>query len=212
VIALIQHLWRENRAQIIERSRLNCHTTGLSSLMLLEAPGRTIRLFMADESHDLFENAPGAKNPMSIGFHPHHCNITLHVAWGEICNWTVLPTYGDAEMNLPRFKLRSALINGGKAGFVRDGACRLNTVDRRWLSHRTSVSMDARELHTVEVLKGNSAAWFVFEGRENTDYESLCFSPRALDQATFDHLYIKPTETQVENFVDSVLHMMRARY
>lgn len=40
-------------------------------------------------------------------------------------------------------------------------------------------------------------AWFVYEGKEDVNYSSFCFSNRNLNEIIADGLYKKPTVTEI---------------
>lgn len=77
---LIKHLVNNHLDTIVEKSFLNCHVMGLHSIMLLESPEKTIRLFVSDGNSKLRKNTEEniLKGKQTLAFHPHHCNITLH--------------------------------------------------------------------------------------------------------------------------------------
>src|SRR6478752_10393471 len=94
---LISHLIKNYLEEIVNKSLLHCHCKGLHSIMLLESPGKTIRLFISTPQSEMYKNLPETFNyekatgeslfhskKMSIAFHPHHCNVTLHVINGCI--------------------------------------------------------------------------------------------------------------------------------
>lgn len=196
--ALIEHLWNENREQIVERSRWNCHARGLHSIVFLESPGRTIRCFIATPEHELHLNRRATLKRMSIGFHPHHCNLTLNVIHGTVFNWEVeLAPWPAEHFRLDVFRFRSALKNGGTAAFENGGPVGLRSLNESVLGPGDSLAMPANALHTVAVQHGQAAAWFVFEGRADDEYQPLCYSGARLDQMTFDHLYTRPTQKQI---------------
>lgn len=185
--SLVSHLLRTNFREILAKSRLHCHAFNLHSIMLLEAPGKTIRLFVAEPGHSLSRNDPRRyEGEMSIGFHPHHCDLTLVWLRGYIRNWIVSPGGGDIEAG--QFAYRSAL-RGQKPGFERVGDARLSTIDIRALEDGASIFMKASALHTVAVPSSEWAAWLVLEGAEDPNYLPVCYSTSDLENESFDHLY-----------------------
>lgn len=194
---LIQHLLDNNIEEILNRSLLDCHVKGLHSIMLLECPEKTIRLYVATKEHELYKNLPeNAANGLSIAFHPHHCNLTLHVVKGEILNWVAEVGEGKRGKALSKWKYQSA-IKEGETRFKHIGYEKIDTVDYQWLKTGECSMMKANEIHTVGVGKGEVAAWLVYEGLENREYNPYCWSNTALDKEDFKGLYNKPTLEQI---------------
>lgn len=205
----VKHLIKDGMLpSIVRKSILNCHTMGLHSIMLMESPEKTIRVFIAEECHELWKNIPNTYWPMSVGFHNHHCDISLEVIKGGISNWQVEEPSADCTqivMSLKKHEYHS-YINGWKGGFSMLGESKLVTSTREdmYSANRPFVNMAANRLHTVSVEKGKSAAWFVYEGKENRDYIPVCHSNVDLTSHTNEGLYIKPTEEKVLEILRSI--------
>jgi hypothetical protein len=197
----VKHLWRNNRDEIVTKSRLNCHVKGLHSVMLLESPGKTVRLFVTTPDHVMHLNKPRVlqndAEPLSLGFHPHHCNLTLQCVKGVFTNWRVALTVpGTRSFTVPEYEYSSKLL-GDKGGFVRRDRVRLGTVDVENLSAGDAVYLRADELHTVYVPEGLVSAWLVFEGEENGNHSSSTYSNADLTQFDFEAHYQRPDEVEV---------------
>lgn len=194
---LIKHLLENNREEILSKSLMNCHAIGLHSIMLLESPGKTIRLFIAMPYHELWKNLPADfdENRMSIGFHPHHCNITLHCIMGRFHNWTVKENVWGYSVK--KFEYKSK-INGGEFGVTPIGFPLINSTSQRWVYENEVVSMRANEIHTVGVEKGKVAAWFVYEGKEDPSYKPYLYSNHDIDKEGKKDLYQKMPFIDVE--------------
>jgi hypothetical protein len=205
--AFLRHQLSNNLEKIVERSLLNCHAEGLHSIMLLEKPEETIRLFVADKNHVLWKNnfinaGEYLSEEMSVGFHPHHCNVTLFPVKGMFANWIVEENNSEGDIEAIKYAYQSE-ITGGEIGFKFLHLCRLKTLSFEFHSSVLSplgVPMKAREKHTVFVPKGKPAAWIVFEGAEDTNYQSVCYSNGDLTKKEkFAGLYQKPNASQIEN-------------
>lgn len=182
-------------------SKANCHCMGLDSIMLLYSPGKTIRLFIANPNHEMDNNHVIADElPLTIAFHSHHCAVTLHVIDGWIMNQVIepIPPGHRPDASLQAYKYQSA---------IKDGVCRfvphlighfIRSPRSAHLSAENTAFMAAHEIHTVGVMEGHRAAWFVFEGVEDPNYSSLCYSNA--DLANFDAagMYLPMTESQIE--------------
>lgn len=222
---LIQHLWSENREEIVERSLRNCHAHNLDSIMLLDTPGRRIRLFVAHPGHDLWRNKPdefkrGEK--LSIAFHAHHCNITIKVITGALGNWLVWnPQSGPitsrvfhnkrlayqatqriwanfgGTIYLSKFRYVSGITNSTPA-FIADGHKDTFKGSVIQLCNAgPAMFMSASMIHTVAVRRDESAAWLIFEGQEDSNYESVAWSNADLTQCSFDEMYKRMSESEI---------------
>ncbi len=192
---LIKHLIENNSKEILKKSFLNCHVKGLHSIMLLECPGKTIRLFIAEKDHELYKNDTGLRKPMSLGFHPHHCDLTLHCVKGEFTNIEVQESEIPLENSMPIDKyLYQSQILKEKIGF--------QLVKKTWVQYYAMMPvaadyqnfyfMKANTLHTVAVQKNKFAAWLVYEGKKDKKYKPYCFSNVDLTKETYENFYQKP--------------------
>jgi hypothetical protein len=187
--ALIKHLLCNNINEILSKSFMNCHVIGLHSIMLLESAGKTIRLYITTPDHELWKNEFVDLNtmhpiPMPLGFHPHHCNLTLHGAYGNFSNWIIregnkpsyLKSYECSQIQLRKYSYKSK-ISAGEIAFDFKGFSDMWWAnDIRKISKGDTVTLLAKNIHTVTVNRGVVAAWFVYEGLEDETYESACYS------------------------------------
>lgn len=200
---LIRHLVMEHMEQITTQSYLHCHAKGLHSIMLLNSPEQTIRLFYADMEHTLWRNFPAGigQGPMSIGFHSHHCNITLHVILGKIFNWIVAPAQKGFILDAYAW---NSPIKGGAGDFaLYQQGITLDTVAYTQLDEQVNPVdvLDAQAIHTVAIEHGKPAAWLVYEGREDPAYEPITMSNADLSTADLSGMYIKPTDEQLRTIL-----------
>jgi hypothetical protein len=194
--ALIAHLLKCNMEQILARSLMHCHAPHLHSIMLLECPGKTIRLFVAEAGHNLWCNAPEEiSQRQSLAIHPHHCDLTLIATTGNVWNWI----FEEGVFNSAPFSEfeYNSQITKGKIGFQKKGEAWLRSVEYLPLDIGEPKHLHAKEMHTVVVPEGQIAAWFALEGKEDATYESRCFSMTDLEAQNFDHLYKPMNETEL---------------
>ena len=88
---------------IVKRSLRNCHAIGVDSLVLTTDP--MVRVFVAHPTHTLWMNKP--PHPMSVGFHPHHCDVVLAPIFGRILNLSVSDVgdeYDFTSLNVYRYE------------------------------------------------------------------------------------------------------------
>lgn len=203
MIQLVQHLLKVNQKEIIQKSLLNCHVIGLHSIMLLDCPEKTIRMYITSQDHELYKNYNSAD---SLSYHPHHCEITLHCIFGSLDNIIMKvenePSGNDSHL-VDRY-LYSSKITSGEMGFVKDGEDYLKEYSRTSLMAGDSVHMPASQIHTVACSQHTVNGWFVYEGKENKNYKPYAWSNSDLTTATSDGLYIKPTFTDIVNLLKSV--------
>lgn len=142
---LVEHLWRSNKEEITEKSILNCHCAGVHSIMLIEKPEQTIRLYVADWPNDLWKNY-NSHTPMSVAFHAHHCDITIHVIKGQLRN--KIMEEDEYGIPLKRFLYHSK-IKESEIKFEEVGSVRLATATFYDLNPGQSIFMPADTIHTV---------------------------------------------------------------
>jgi hypothetical protein len=161
--------------------------------MFLDTPEKRLRMFVSTPESEMWYNTPqellgGA--PLSIAFHSHHCNITLETLTGEIKNWQVRA--GNFGHPLYKFTYDSKLIGTGN-GFKNAGLGAIETRSIHTLVAGESEYMDAQAVHTVSVPRNTYAAWLVYEGREDPDYNPTTWSNHDLEQISLEGLYTRPT-------------------
>lgn len=196
---LIEHLWYSNSEQIVDQSLLHCHARGLHSIMLLESPGQTIRLYCAQYGHELYKNSPlFYTNGMSVGFHPHHCNLTLHCVKGVLYNWNVtLATEQEPDaFQLRSYRYRSA-ISEDSLKFTPLGTVYMKDMGSTLIETNQSLSLNAKTIHTVYCDPFSETAWLVYEGKEDPGYSPDLYTTSHLETPTEGDLYRKPTRNQV---------------
>ena len=195
---LIRHLVSNHLSTIVSQSLLHCHVRGLHSIMLLQCRERTIRLYVTSSDHEMWHNYPASygQAPLSIGFHAHHCNLTLDVVRGSIFNWTVKPSRKGFLSD--RYIWQSPIEMERPGGFILDAQGEvMDTVGQTVLDVGEWTMMQASEIHTVAVQQGAIAAWLVYEGLEDTGYVPYTWSNAPLEEFSTDSLYIKPTQQEV---------------
>lgn len=208
--ALVQHLATHHLDDIAAGSLANCHARGLDSIMLIDAPERRVRLFIArGGEHELYRNTPSdpggdPPHPLSIGIHPHHADLTLHCIAGTVTNWGVDFIKAGATYNfrdLRGYRYHSPITgDAATARFERihNGPISLRVREKTVLRPGAALSMKACSLHTVSVPEGRTAAWFVYEGREDSAYAPVCYSNAELEAPdVFDGLYQPMTPDRV---------------
>lgn len=196
---LVHHLWRCNREEIVANSLANCHVPGLHSLVLLNRPTHRIRMFVATKFHQLYANT-GA-GPLSLGFHPHHCDITLERVAGELENLTLSEDMAGVAVTarLSTFRFRSKIL-GHDPGFEPVSGPEWYWIEPTSLDHESpTLELRAADRHSVWVRKGGQAAWLVYEGAEDANFQPLCYSNQDLTRFDFKNLYEPMDERWVVN-------------
>lgn len=210
MLAGLKHLVRDNLQDIVESSYLNCHTHGVHSFMLIDYPGRSIRVFYATPEHTLWKNSDVAlfkkssgATPMSVGFHGHRRNLTLEVISGKLTNISAYENDGS-YFNLNEYEYDSKIIDD-KMKFVRKRVNVGITVNPPQLLERgQDVFLRSDRLHTVTVDRGATCSWLVYEGAEDPGYNNMCYSNDDLEKASDEGLYIKPTMDEVKKYLAEI--------
>lgn len=200
---LIKHLWKNNQEEIVSKSFLHCHVKNVHSIMFIDTPEKPIRLYISDLRNELFYNYPDnyKLRKMTTAFHPHHCALTLHCIKGDFMNWIV----EESAEGLSATKyLYHSQITEGQAKFEKQGDVFLKTLHHRLVNAGESLEMKATDIHTIACAPDAITAWFVYEGKENKDYQPLCWSNNELDNETLSGMYQKPTALDIERLLNSV--------
>ena len=183
-----------NLAEVAKNSLINCHAMGLDSVVFTP----DVRMFVARPSHELWRNAAGHK--FSIGMHPHHRDITIVPIHGRLSNVEFangrLPEFRD---DFYLYQYESAIRDGVGKLSRRHGKYDLGLVTKRVITPRF---MPATEMHTVHVPKGETAAWYIFSGKENPNYRGVLYSNRrCLDLTDFSDMYEPMSEKWLEKLL-----------
>jgi hypothetical protein len=169
---LYHHIDRAKRGEIIN-AIADCHVKGLTSIMLHEAPGNSIRLFYAHADHEMHWSCDMA-DPMPLAIHAHRTDISLVGLFGEAASIVYKRQQGAPWFQACRF---ASQIADGEASLVALNRWVSLAEDRaRLLCFGSDQHLDARELHTVTVPRGQAAAWLVMEGCVDEDPSSICYT------------------------------------
>ncbi len=197
--ALIAHFLANDRPAILQHSSQNCHVHGLHSIMLQEGYGFGMRLYVVTDDHMLWRNQRHGipLTSMVSGFHPHHSNLTLHCIRGEIVNKRAEILIGesyaedDYTRKLRRYRFdKSVEDKDVETGFVLEGYDYVRSTKDVVLTAGAFVSMMSKEMHTIHVEQGQTAAWFVYNGQPDSDYVPLLWSNAELHKIENDQLYL----------------------
>lgn len=161
--------------------------------MLLCSPGKTIRLFVAVPGHPLWKNT--WKQELSVGFHGHHCEVTLAVHTGTVGNWRIR-LVENGPLDFWRYRYESAITKANPS-FVQEREVTAEALSYEIMHSGQSEYMPGSDLHTIYVPPDELAAWFVFEGREDANYDPATYSNADLEAFDFSNLYKKPTDLDV---------------
>jgi len=202
---LVRHLLRNNINEILGKSIMHCHCRNVHSIMLLDCPEKTIRLYIATKGHELYRNYPDENmsmgKPMSVGLHSHHCNLTLHVIKGQLYNWQVVESPKGQEFNKYLYQSK---ISNGELKFQPLGTSRLETTQMDWIAKGESISMLANQIHTVSCYPNMSNAWMVYEGKKDESYKPYLWTNHDINQDDFSGLYQKMDKDTLFSLLDLV--------
>ncbi len=202
---LVQHLMQVNREQILSRSLLHCHAKNVHSIMLLECPGKTIRLFVAEPNHELWKNnRVNIFYEQTVSFHAHHCELTLLPVTDCVGNWEMRKVYSvpgsgiapPSSDELDEYQYQSKITHG-KIGFKKLGSQYLSTTAYDFLTPGVSHYMPAETIHTIFLPRGVAAAWFALEGRENPEHDNKCWSFTDQSKIDFSEFYKPMSEVKL---------------
>jgi len=193
-IAYVVHQLRHNLPEILEKSKKNCHTPCLHSIVLSATPGRMVRMFVAVPGNRLWGNHPDViREEQSLAFHPHHCDLTFVPLKGTLGNWIVRGPHQYGQ-HPPMFYGRSyryvsPITHHGLGSFRFEDEISIQTVEVKEYEPGESFTMHAQAYHTVFTAEHTWTAWMVLEGSEDQDYIPLCWSLRKLHSRDLKGLY-----------------------
>lgn len=205
---LVEHLWRSNREEILGKSLLDCHAKGLHSIMLSDTPRNRIRLYVSMPDSEIATIKPmeDFMNP-PLSYHPHHCDLTLYCVHGVLMNNVITGVMGskDTGNSLPliRWEYKSK-INTGAIEFKCDAPYLMFHDGLEFITTGKSLFLTSDSMHSVLTYYGQLTAWFVFEGKEDENYQPFAYSNRDLANQDFSGLYNKPSSGDVYELLKSV--------
>jgi len=173
---------------------------GMHSIMLVDCPESRIRLYVADYNHELWKNCT---TPISLAYHPHHCQLTLHVTNGILQNKIVRvvnEVTGNDCMEFDRW-IYSSKINTDTMRFIKDGTDFLQDVSTTNILQGESQFMKASTIHTVFVPENTCASWLVYEGKEWDGYKPYAWSNQDLGIVNAGGLYGNATEYDINHLL-----------
>lgn len=185
----------------------------MHSIMLVDCPGALVRMFIATPEHEMWKNTPDqAGGPMSLGYHGHKTELTLHVARGRIAN--IIGQVPDGSRFFQVGNTRQ--VNGYRyvSKIMEDEAGgKFESMDNSkliegFVNHMRpgdTAYMPADMLHTVWVPRGERAAWFVYEGKADPNYESVTWSDEDLTEFKTEGMYRRPAAGQIVEIVRGLL-------
>ena len=212
--------------KIAERSCKNCHAKNVTSIMLEERPQYEMRVFLAEDQHELWCNNPlGAPHiPMSIGFHNHWGEVSLLRLRGEVYNvsaWFPNPDGAIAIENGGNgFDIVQLMMFGytwspalasldGKQGsgrFTLDSKFELEVGDHTPL-HRLDdwKSLGSAEYHSVYAQPHETPVWAVRTTGINYLHDKRCYTNSSkLEQWDVKGYYLPITPEEVEACLDRI--------
>lgn len=169
---LYHHLDRARRGEITNAIS-HCHVRGLTSIMLHEAPGNCIRLFVAWADHEMHWSCDMAE-PMPLAIHGHRTAISLVGLFGGAASIVYEKREGAPLFEACRFG--SQIVDGEASLVPLDRREPLAEFRSRLLSFGSDQYLEADEMHTVTVPRGERAAWLVIEGEATEDPSSICYT------------------------------------
>lgn len=185
-----------NASQIdLSKCVMHCQAKGLDSIVLLSGPPM-VRIFVAHaDEHELYTNQPGSRARMSLGLHAHHCDVTLIPLSGQVFNVELTDDEtGDFKFLSP-YHYKSGLDGAGFFKRALRFGCSRGLVSKPITD---PLFLPAQEQHTIEVPYNKSAAWMVWEGKEDLYYEPITWSDRNLEEFDFSELYQPMTEERLK--------------
>lgn len=197
MIAFINHIVKTDLERLVSRSSLNYPCKGLHVFQLNEFPERAITLYVCEPDNDMFLNHPD--NPvekMTVAFHSHTTDITIHCVEGTILNRVVQESNEGFECT----KFLYELMPSGANVFTNQGTVKF-TESCQTIGAGQFVFMTGQQIHTVACNYGELAAWIVYDGKCNPDYKSYLYGVTN----PVDKGYLNPIQRPDKSKVISIL-------
>lgn len=184
----------------------NCHVMGLTSIMLHDEPGNRIRLFLTQHDHQLWREADMGNPNMTLAIHPHHCDVTLVRVFGTVRN-DIYRLRQRENGPLHECRYQSAILTGTGRLVPTGDRYVVTDVRHEYITSRYGREMLAHQMHSIYVPKGQMACWLVIEGKENPDYEPVCYTANpAFDSAG---MYLPMSKSQITDTLTTILSHVR---
>lgn len=197
----VDHMLEINMDEIVEKSLMHCHLENVHSIVLREKPEKTIRIFIAEPGNLLHKNTPsGMFRGQSVAFHSHHCDLTILPLTEYVTNMIAIKDDSFSNIGVNKYRYKSK-IKTGKIDFEKDGLDNF-FVSRLDMRKFEAQIMRAKDIHTIYVPKNTFAAWAVFEGKEDLNYDNSCWSTSDLDTMNFNNLYKPMTKEKIIELLD----------
>lgn len=180
------------------KSRAECHTPGVDSVVLYDGPDGMIRFYLAYAGSNNLHQLVGPDGNFTVGIHNHRYRIAKIPLNQPINNITTSPVAWDYGVGcyLYEYEFRSALKGEGMEAIL-VGQRRMRLPQPDLILPGEVVIMEPCELHTVGVPRTKDAAWLVVEGRPQ-EITPLLYSPRAdLHETLTDEGLYKPMNDAV---------------
>ncbi len=191
---IVKHFLKNNLDVILEKSLKNVHCYGMDSIVFDNTKGSITRMFIANENHEMWKNGDFTKTEnLSIAIHPHHCDLTIVPIKGSFENIRFVTKKSIlSPIKFNKFLYKSK-IKDGQCHFKNLGEKNLYIKGRCWYNpiFLYNLELKAPDLHTVNVRKGELAAWAIYEGKEDKNYKSICYSNSDLNKFDSSRLYKK---------------------
>lgn len=157
----------------------DCHVKGLHSIVLAIYPdGRPrFRMYFTTADHELWKNTSNAFDKLTIGFHPHRADFKLTLIYGELCNINAhLDSFRNGG-NLVGEYFYQSKIKDNESSITRIGNKSIKIQEVKWLAIDETLTLPAKQLHTVSVPFQVVSAWIIEEAPEtDPDYSSKLYT------------------------------------
>jgi hypothetical protein len=190
------------RGDLSKGSLKHCHAYGLHSIILREDP--IVRLFVTSPNHDLWRTDEDLV-PTTIAFHSHHCDLRLEGVTGSFFN--VMWEDGPGCHRFYGYTFESK-IRGRSGRFRALGPTVYHDRSIYRIRYERgggwSVNMQAQDIHSVLVPKGETSAWLVTESTEDVNYNPVAWSLQDLTMFTPTGMYAPMANAEASRLIEIV--------
>lgn len=201
----IQHIVKENLAQIAADSYFNYGVRGLHMINLIDTPTKGLRLFIAESNNMMQHSMPlNYSNGITYPFQNYQRNFKTQCIQGYVSIWTVEESNDQIALLTNEYKLAEN-EDGDYVYVMNRQHVGLQTKTVYNLQPGQAVSLSGNELYNFGTRFGAQSAWFVYEGRENkTDYVFYTNKDNLSADDGFPGMYSKVSAKDVVALLSSV--------
>lgn len=193
----IQHIIRENLAQIASESYFNYGVYGMHMINIIDTPTKGLKLYVTDSNNALQNSLPNYfSNGLTYPFQYYKKNVMIECIKGYTSVWNVFENNGNIAVLANEFEK----INDDYE--LKRQHVGLSTEQVFSMQSGQIVNLPGNKLYNFGSRFGSQSAWLVYEGKEIDGIPDLYYTN--LDNIKTDGLYQKMNARDVVGIIDAL--------